>query len=314
MKTSNSFSEIDNRLARSKPRNTQFIRIIQILSWALTLLFLLSLIGAIYQAIVNRNPLPAWAWLGLVVLFSVAVGLVVAVIVYRGVAEQVGPFDFRPSGRVAGELKSEARRVEANGATSLRAEINMMQGVLQLMGGATRAMDSAFTYDDADWKPPRVAYAIDAGGQGNLVVEQKPAGRPAMRQGRCEWVIRLNQDLPTELNIKFGAGEADLRLGGMALGRLRVESGVGKLALNLSGEWKRSLEAFIKTGIGDAVLRLPQNAGVRIRSTVGLGSIHPHGLAWDGEAYTNALYGQAAVSLNITVEGGMGKLTLEPAG
>jgi hypothetical protein len=42
-----------------------------------------------------------------------------------------------------------------------------------------------------------------------------------------------------------------------------------------------------------------------------LGSIQPHGLTWDGTAYSNALYGQAAVRLDITVEGGMGKLTLE---
>jgi len=294
-----------------KRRNRPLIQAIQHISWAVNLIFLLALIWAVYQVVINGNPLPIWAWLGLGTLFAAAIGLVVAVIVCRGVAGQVGPFDFRPSSRVASELKSEARRVEASGANSLRAEIKMMAGVLRLMGGATDVLDASITYDDADWKPPAVAYAVDAAGRGDLVVKQRATHRPAMRQGRCEWVIRLNSEIPTELNVKFGAGKADLRLGGLALDRLRVESGVGELALDLSGEWGRSAEAFIKAGIGDTVLRLPQNTGVRVQSTVGLGSIQPNGLAWDGEAYTNALYGQAAVTLDITVEGGIGKIKLE---
>jgi predicted membrane protein len=292
-------------------RNLQLMNVIRMVSRVVTLLFLVALIWAIYQSVVNNNLLPVWAWLGIVVLFAVAIGLLVAVVIYRAVAQQVGPFDFSPSGRLAGQLKNEAQRMAANGANSLYAEIRMMAGVLQVTGGATGVMDAGFTYDDADWRPPVVDYAVDAEGHGQLMVKQKATGRPAMRQGRCEWVIRLNQNLPSELNVKFGAGKADLKLSGLALDRLRVESGVGELALDLSGEWGRSLEAFIKAGIGDTLLRLPQNAGVRVRSTVGLGSIQPQHLAWDGAAYTNALYGQAAVTLDIAVEGAMGKIKLE---
>jgi hypothetical protein len=313
LKTVNIFTDVEGRLSPSKLRDPGFLRVVRILSWAVNLIFLVALIGAIYQAVVNGNPLPVWAWLGLVTLFAVAIGLVVVVIVYRGVAAQVGPFDFRPSSRVAGELKSETRRVEGGGANTLRAEIKMRAGVLQLMGGATDVLDASFIYDDADWKPPVVEYSVDAAGRGDLAVEQRATHRPAMRQGRCEWVIRLNSEIPTELNVKFGAGKADLRLAGLTLDQLRVESGVGELALDLSGEWERSLQAFIKTGIGDTVLRLPENAGVRVQSTVGLGSVRPRGLTWKGGAYTNALYGQAAVTLDITVEGGMGKLKLEQA-
>jgi hypothetical protein len=171
-------------------------------------------------------------------------------------------------------------------------------------------LDASFTYDNADWKPPEVDYEVDGAGSGSLKVEQKATGRPTMRQGQCEWVLRLSQDLPTKLEVRFGAGKADLRLGGMMLDQLHVEGGVGELSLDLSGEWKRSMRAFVKSGIGDTTLRLPQNAGVRIQSTVGLGSIQAHSLKWDGEAYTNDLYGQAAVSLDITVEGGMGKINL----
>lgn len=311
MNTKDTSMNIEQGLALSKGRNRQFMKAVQILSWVITAIFLVALFWTIYQAAVNGNLVPAWAWFGIVVLFAAAIGLAVAAVVYRGVAEQTGPFDFRPSSRVTGELQNETRRVEAGGASSLHAEVKMTQGVLQLLGGATGVMDAEFTYDDADWKQPEVDYAVDADGQGNLAVKQKATHRPAMHQGRSEWVIRLNQDLPTDLNVKFGAGKADLDLSGLPLTRLRVESGVGELALDLSGEWRRSLEAFIKAGIGDTVVRLPQNVGVRVQSTVGFGSINSHDLTWDGQAYTNTLYGQAAVALDIIIEGGMGKISLE---
>jgi len=44
---------------------------------------------------------------------------------------------------------------------------------------------------------------------------------------------------------------------------------------------------------------------------VELGSIHPHNLTWDGEAFTNSLFGEAPANLDITIEGGIGKLILE---
>ena len=314
MNTINSSTDSETHSPRMGLRNSQPMRIIRILSWAVTLVFLAALIWAIYQAVAEGNPLPIWAWLGLVAIIAAAIGLIVAVIVYRGVAEKTGPFDFRPSRHVAGNLRSEVQRVEAGSASSLRAEIKVLAGVMQIAGGAEEIMNGDFTYDDADWKPPRVGYAVDAAGQGDLVVEQLATHRPAMRQGRCEWVIRLNQDLPTELNVKFGAGKADLKLSGLTLTRLQVESGVGELDLDLSGEWGRSMEAFVKAGIGNTLIRLPQNAGVRVQSTVGLGSTHLHGLSWDGEAYVNAHYGLAPVALDLTVEGGMGKLTLVRTG
>ncbi len=293
-----------------KNGNRQLMQVIRYISWAVTLIFLLSLVWAIYQALVTRNTLPAWVWLGIVVLFAAAAGLVVMVIVYRGVAEQVGPFDLRPAEHFTGELKNESRRVEAGGASTLRAEIKMMEGVLQLVGGATDMAEADFTYDDADWKPPEVQYSIDPAGQGSLEIEQKTTHRPAMRQGRCEWKIRLNGDLPTDLSAKFGAGKAELHLGELALTRLRVESGVGALEVDLSGELRQSLEAFIKAGIGDTVLRLPQNAGVHLLSSVDFGSLHQQGLTWDGSAYTNTAYGKSPVTLDVVLESGMGKITV----
>lgn len=307
----NSQKDDEGRLTAGKRKTSPMITAVQTLSRIVTVIFLVALIWTIYVAVVSGNRLPVWAWLGVVTLLAVAVGLGVAAVVYRGVSREIGPFDFRPSTHVTGELKSESERVAGAGATKLRAEIKMTQGVLRLAGGATGMMDATFIYDDADWKRPHVEYAVDEDGEGKLVVTQPATHRPAMHQGRSEWDVRLYQDLPTELNVRCGAGKADLRLSGLTLTGLRVESGVGELTLDLRGEWRRSMSAFVKSGIGDTVLRLPRNAGVRIRSTVGLGSMSVHGLTWDGEAYSNALYGQAAANLDIAIEGGMGKIAVE---
>jgi hypothetical protein len=311
MDSTSSSTQSDNRLVRAKRGNQQYLRALQIVSWAITAIFLVALAWAIYQALVNGNSLPLWAWVGVIVLFALAIGLIVAVVVYRGVVDQAGPFDFRPTTHVTGELRTENQRVEAGGASSLSARIHMTEGILGVQGGASDAMNASFIYDNADWKPPVVIYAVDPTGLGNLVVEQQSTGRPAMHQGRCEWDIRLGRELPLDLNVKVGAGKADLKLGGLSLSKLHIESGVGALTVDFSGEWLRSLEAFIKTGIGDTVLRLPRDVGVRIHSAVSMGSAHPQGLTWDGEAHVNAAFGKSPVTLDIYVESGIGKVTYE---
>jgi len=87
MNIQNSPTDIHGESSRHNRTVSQVVRVVQVVSWLINLVFLAALAWAIYQAVVNRNPLPAWAWLGVLVLFAVAVGLVVMVVVYRGVGE-----------------------------------------------------------------------------------------------------------------------------------------------------------------------------------------------------------------------------------
>jgi len=300
-----------NRLPPGNLKNPRVLRAFQLLSRLVTGIFIFALIWTIYQALSSGNPLPVWVWLAILVLLAVAIGLSVAFLVYRGVANEAGLFDVSLSDHITGMLKTETREIETSGARSLYTEITMAAGELQLLGGTLEAMEGNFTYDDADWKPPQVSYIVNATGRGSLIVKQSTTYRPVMRQGRCEWIIHLNKTLPTELKVKLGAGKALLRPAAMLLNHLRVDSGVGKLTLDLSGDWEQSMEAFVKSGIGDTVLVLPQATGIRIETMVELGSVYPHNLTWDGEAYSNSLFGHAPVNLDITIEGGIGKLTVE---
>ena len=55
---------------------------------------------------------------------------------------------------------------------------------------------------------------------------------------------------------------------------------------------------------------MPQSVGVRVQAAV-IGSIRAGGLQWSGEAYVNAAYGPSPVTLDISVESGMGQINLE---
>jgi hypothetical protein len=291
--------------------NRKLLRIIQVISWILTGIFLLGLIYAIYQSVVTGDPLPVWGWVGLVVIFAVLVGLIVAFVVYRAVVDQVGPFNFRASGRAAGEIKTEMERIEAGSVAMLHTEIDMTEGILHLVGGTDAVMDATFIYDAADWLKPLVEYTADPGGQGRLRVDQRSTGRPTMHQGRNEWTVRLNDSLPTDLRVKFGVGQADLVLSGLHLNSLDINNGVGLLTLDLSGEWGRNLSAHIKGGIGNMTLRLPQTVGVRIDTLVNLGDVAARGFKREDDVYVNDLYGATPVTLDITLETGIGKVTLD---
>lgn len=296
--------------AMSIRRKNTFLRWVQIVSWLVTLGFLLALAWAVYQSLVNGVTFPLWAWLGAITILAVAIGLIVMAVVYQGVKKSSGPFDFQSTGQVSGKLVSESKRVEAEGAEALRTEIEMLQGTLQVTPGGEAALDGSFSYDNADWQPPHVAYTRGAGGVGQLLVKQQGTSRSAMRQGPSDWKLTLGRAIPTDLYIHQGAGRAELRLGGLALTHLRVNSGVGELILDLRGPWQRSLEITVQTGIGDAQLLLPQEVGVRLQNHVGFGSTTPENLTWNGEAYVNAAFEKSPITLDIVVNAGMGKLSI----
>ena len=311
MTTTNRSPGVESRLPQSRFNNPRSLRLIRVFSWIITAIFLIALVAAIYQAVVNGSPLPLWAWLGILMLLVIAVGLIVAAVVYRGVAKEVGSASATTSDSVRGELRSESTRVEAGGASTLHADLNMQSGVLRLTHGAAGIAEADFTYDDGAWLPPVADYVVDDNHQGAWTVSQKAGRQTYMHPGRCEWTIRLNGDVPTELTVQFDAGQAELALAGLNLPFVQIQSGVGELLLDLRGEWQHSSEMLIKAGIGDITLRLPESTGVRVRSAVGLGSTQLHGLTRDGDAYTNDHFGQTAVSLDIVLQGGVGKISVE---
>ena len=213
-----------------------------------------------------------------------------------------------PGARV-GELRTESQSVELGDAKSVRVEIDLGAGDLEVTGGAEKLLEADFTYNVAEVKP-EVEYT-----DGTLVVRQPDVeGLPALRgitDYRNEWGLRLYDEVPMHLSVDMGAGASDLQLAGLSLTGIDVRLGAGKSTVDLSGDWVRDLNVTINAGAGDVSVRLPKDVGVRVDIDAGASRINAPGLKQDGSVYTNAAYGVSEVTLHINMEAGIGQINLE---
>lgn len=212
-----------------------------------------------------------------------------------------------------GPTRTETESVELGGAETVNAEIVMGVGRLDISGGASNLMDATFTYNVDQWKP-EVSYDV-SGSIGELTVRQPEAniGETGIPESNVEyeWELELNEDVPMDLDISLGVGESQLNLNGLNLTQLNIKTGVGEATIDLSGGWESSFDAVIEGGVGEATLRLPSSVGVRVRPETGLGNLTVNNMMRNGDVYTNAAYGEAPVTLDIDIRGGVGALIIE---
>jgi hypothetical protein len=210
-----------------------------------------------------------------------------------------------------GKLRSESESVDPKNAQSVRAQLKMGAGELNLTGGADQLMEGDFSYNVAEWKP-KVSYDV-SGEKGDLIVKQGGSrGSNLTGKARNEWDIRLNDELPTDLVVQMGAGESDLDLDSMTLTGLKLQMGAGKTTVDLTGDYAQSFDASIQGGVGEATVELPSEVGVKAKAQGGLGKIDAgEGLKKVGDSYVNDAYGESDVTLDVKVQGGVGEINLE---
>jgi predicted membrane protein len=109
----------------------------------------------------------------------------------------------------------------------------------------------------------------------------------------------------------MGAGESDLDLDSLTLEGLKLQMGAGKTTVDLTGDYARSFDASIQSGVGGAKVLLPSEVGVKAKAQGGLGKIDAEGLERVGDSYVNEAYGESDVTLNVDVQGGVGEINLE---
>src|ERR671910_3849738 len=73
-----------------------------------------------------------------------------------------------------GEMQRESQSIQAENAQSVRANLRMGAGELNLTGGADQLMEADFAYNVPDWKP-KVNYDV-SGDMGELTVRQGDGG------------------------------------------------------------------------------------------------------------------------------------------
>ena len=229
------------------------------------------------------------------------------------------------------ELQTESHLINLSDAESVRTEIKMGVGTLNISGGADELLESNISYNVASLKPG-IEYTVNDG-LGQLIIQQpKNRGTP-MGNIINEWDLRLNNNVPMDMNIDLGVGEADIELSNLNLTSLNIDMGVGDVTLDLSGSRsltnldiemgvgealvdltsirENDLNATIEGGIGDLTLRLPGDVGVRVDVEKGIGDIKANNLYVDGNTYFNNIYGKTNVTLSFDIDIGVGEIKLE---
>ncbi len=206
-----------------------------------------------------------------------------------------------------GTLQTESQSVELGEVESVRVEIDMGAGELNVAGGADELMEADFTYNVAALKP-EVEF------RGSKLTIRQPevdiASFADLPNYRYEWDLRFNDDVPMDISIKLGTGKMDLEMVGLSLTALEVDMGASRSTLDLTGDWASDFDANITGGVSSLTIRLPSDTGVRVEIS-GISRINASGLVKEGNAYVNDAYGKSDVTLDIYIEAGLGEINLE---
>lgn len=210
----------------------------------------------------------------------------------------------------AGPTQHDFRTIDRDQSERVRLNLTMGAGNLRIDGGTDKLVAADFTYNVAGWKP-EMRYDT-AGGRGTLTIRQPETGRPHVGRTGYEWDLRLNREVPLDVSVRFGAGEAHLNLGGLTLHRVDVEMGVGKLDMDLHGRPQQSYDVSIRGGVGQATIHLPFTVGVDAEVEGGIGSIDASGLRREGNHYFNEAYADSGAkpAIHLSVHGGVGAIRL----
>lgn len=210
----------------------------------------------------------------------------------------------------AGPVQYDTKVIERDASGTARVKLNMGAGDLKVSSGTQKLLRAYFTYNVPQFKPD-VQYST-SGGVATLNISQ-PETHAHIGNMKYEWDLRLNNEVPLELDAQFGAGEAQLDLGSLNLRRVSVEMGVGQMQMDLRGIPQHDYDVEVHGGVGEADVKLPANAGIEAKASGGIGEISVRGLTKEGDRWVNEAFRGTGVKIHVNVEGGIGaiKLTAE---
>lgn len=215
-----------------------------------------------------------------------------------------------------GDLRTESETVALDNADAVVSEISMGAGELTLHGGAQALMEAEFTYNVAVWRP-EVDYSVDDTGDqnvGRLFISQPAEVEfdSNLTNFRYQWEVHFNNDVPLDLRVELGAGNANVDASELDLTALDIVAGAGNITVDLSGERQRDLAASIRGGVGNLTVLLPSEAGVKVDVSGGLGQVVATGLSRNEEdSFVNAAFDTAENTIILDIQGGVGEINLE---
>ena len=179
---------------------------------------------------------------------------------------------------------------------------------MDVRGGAADLLNGTVEYNVAAWEP---IFTHDVNGTHASIELKQPEHVRLGGNVRYRWDLQLNDGVLFDLTTNCGAGKARLDIGDLKLRSVDVHMGAGQVDVDLRGNPAHDYDVSVRGGVGQATIRLPQNAGIWAEAHGGLGSITVTGLNKNnGNQWQNDLYDKAKVNIRLTVEGGIGEIRI----
>ncbi|MCP4358161.1 MAG: hypothetical protein GY796_09130 [Chloroflexi bacterium] len=230
-----------------------------------------------------------------------------------------------------GPLQTKLETIEVGNAATVTVDVDMGIGKMSVAGGASNLMEGTFSYNVADWEP-EVSYDV-SGENGRLTIKQPDVFVEGFPDENLEyvWNLQFNEDVPMNMHISLGAGESNLnlakltletvtvetgageteiRLGGSPLRQADIDAGVGEVLLDMTGDWDADATVSVEAGVGSFTVVVPSDIGVIVNADMGLGDLNANGFRMEGDSYVNEAYEDSPVTLTVSIDGGIGDITL----
>ena len=170
-----------------------------------------------------------------------------------------------------------------------------------LVAGSVRLAGNEEVIEESSQEDGKAIYRLSSEGVGVVGV----AGNESL------WDLRINGEIPTNLEINTGAGEAELNLERARLTGLKVDLGIGATTITLPRSGTFSGE--ISGGIGKLVIRVPASLAVRLHVDTGIGQVQVNGnFNQPGEnLYLSAATQESGERATLNISSGIGQVVIE---
>lgn len=133
-----------------------------------------------------------------------------------------------------------------------------------------------------------------------------------LRTGASETTLDVSAPNGTtmdEASFEVGAADFEARgLGNLGAAEIEVSAGVGAVALEFTGAWRRDAEVSVDMGLGSLELRFPRGVGVKVLKDTFLTSFDPQGLVKRGDAYYSVDWEEAEHRVTVRVDAAFGSI------
>jgi hypothetical protein len=180
-------------------------------------------------------------------------------------------------------------------------------GKLNVKSGTPKLLEAKFDFNVPEWQP-KVDYR--SGSSGGILTITQPNDTHRFSNTVNIWDLNVNGQLPIDVMVDMGAGEASIELGQMNLRGVVVNMGAGELKLDLRGAPKRDYNVKVNGGVGEAFVYLPKDAGISATASGGIGGISTTGLEQRDGVWINADPTHSPVTVRVDVKGGVGQINL----